>query len=97
MVGKDVIGAAEYAGAARLEVDFAAGSLDATFSAIAEIATGKRVSDIVFAGVPIFPHVHTAVMVDLPSASGSGSTKFGGIGHKTATGLNVMGIRWPTS
>ena len=71
MVGRDAISAADYAGAARLEVDFAAGGLDATFSEIADIATGEGIDDIVFAAVPIFPDYHTAVAVDLPSAEGT--------------------------
>ena len=71
MVGKDAISAADYAGAARLEVDFTAASLDATFSDIADIATGERIADIVFPGVPLTPDSHTAAAFHLPSAPGT--------------------------
>lgn len=71
MVGKDVISAADYAGAANLEVDFAAGSLDATFSDITDIATGERIADIAFTGVELTLDTRAAAAFDLPSAKGT--------------------------
>ena len=73
MVGKDVISAADYAGEALLEVDFAAASLEATLSEIADIATGERISDIECSGVALDPDTFTALATPLPSAGGSGT------------------------
>ena len=71
MVGLDVITAAAYTGAAQLEVDFADASLDATFSDIADVATGERIADIMFPRVPIFRDFHTAQAFERPSVPGT--------------------------
>ena len=90
MVGKDVITAANYAGAARLEVNFAVASLDAIFSDIADIATGERIADIEFPGVPLHPKYSAASAVDLPSAPGTATyinARFYGPENEEITGV----------
>ena len=86
-VGKDVIGAADCTGAARLEVDFAAASRDATFS---DIATGERIADIEFSGAPLTPDSRTTAAFNLPSAPSTATcfnARFYGPDHEVIAGV----------
>ena len=90
MVGKDAISAANYAGAARLEGDFADTLLDATFSDIADIDTGESIADIEFPDVRVFRYSRAAFAQGLPSAPGTDTyfnTRFLGPDNEEIAGV----------
>ncbi len=90
IVARDVISATHYAGTAHLEVDFAAASLDATFSNIAATDSGETLADIRFAQVALLPDRHVAAVRELPSADGTDTylnARFYGPDHEELTGV----------
>ena len=90
MVGRDVVSATHYAGTAHLEVDFAAASLDATFSNITAIDSGETLADIRFAQGRVLPDLHTAIAYSLPGAEGTDTylnARFYGPDHEELTGV----------
>ena len=86
MVGTDVLSAANYRGDARLEVDFADASLDATFSGIEDIDTGQSLDDVTYDDMFLIPESYAAVG-GVPRTGDYINARFYGPDHEELTGV----------
>ena len=86
MVGKDVLSSASYTGDARLEVDFADASLDATFSGIEDTDTGQSLDDVTYDDMFLIPESYAAVG-GVPRTGDYINARFYGPDHEELAGV----------